>query len=161
VLLRRAVAAAIFFHRVPYLAPRGTPIHRCAPSRATPPPSPRHASSPIVPALARCVSRPGCCTPCPIPCARRGATRVLQTPSPARAEVLLGCYRRHSSPPEGRGRCRCRGCRDARPQQGDVAMKAHVASVCFKCFRRFRDMLQLFHMGVVKVDQRCCTCCML
>jgi hypothetical protein len=38
-------------------------------------------------------------------------------------------------------------------------MEAYVARVCLKCFRRFRDMLQLFHMDVVKVDQRCCTYC--
>jgi hypothetical protein len=49
--------------------------------------------------------------------------------------------------------------RDTRLQQGDVAMEAHVASVCFKCFKRFRGMLQLFHMDVAKVDQGCCTYC--
>jgi hypothetical protein len=38
-------------------------------------------------------------------------------------------------------------------------MEAHVASVCFKCFNRFRDILQLFHMDVAKVDQGCCTYC--
>jgi hypothetical protein len=28
----------------------------------------------------------------------------------------------------------------------------YVANVYFKCFRCFRDMLQLFHMDVAKVD---------
>jgi hypothetical protein len=44
-------------------------------------------------------------------------------------------------------------------KQGDVALKAHVASVCFKCFRCFRGMLQVFHTNVAKVDRRCCICC--
>jgi hypothetical protein len=35
-------------------------------------------------------------------------------------------------------------------QQEDVALKAHVANVCFKCFR---GMLQMFHMDVAKVDR--------
>jgi hypothetical protein len=35
-------------------------------------------------------------------------------------------------------------------QQGDVALKVHVARVCFSCFR---DMLQVFHMNVVKIDR--------
>jgi hypothetical protein len=53
-------------------------------------------------------------------------------------------------------------------QQGDVALKAHVASVCFKCFRYFRGMLQVFHTDIAKVDQNvacvamivhvCCKC---
>jgi hypothetical protein len=34
-------------------------------------------------------------------------------------------------------------------QQGDIALKAHVASICFKCFR---GMLQVFHACVAKVD---------
>jgi hypothetical protein len=34
-------------------------------------------------------------------------------------------------------------------QQGDVALKAHVANICFKCFR---GMLQVFRTGVAKVD---------
>jgi hypothetical protein len=38
-------------------------------------------------------------------------------------------------------------------------MKTYVVSICFKCFRRVRDMLQMFHMDVVKVDQGYCTCC--
>ena len=38
-------------------------------------------------------------------------------------------------------------------QQGDIALKAHVASVCFKCFSYFRDMLQGFRMDVAKVDR--------
>jgi hypothetical protein len=78
--------------------------------------------------------------------------------SATHAGVLLRCRRRRS-PPEGRGRCWRRGRRDTRPQQGDVAMKAHVASVCFKYFRRFWGILQLFHMNVAKVDQRCYACC--
>ena len=51
---------------------------------------------------------------------------------------------------------RRRSHRDARLQQGDVAMEAHVASVCFKCFK---GILQLFHIDVAKVDQGCCTYC--
>jgi hypothetical protein len=35
-------------------------------------------------------------------------------------------------------------------QQVDVALKAHVASVCFKCFRCFKSILQVFHMDVTK-----------
>jgi hypothetical protein len=35
-------------------------------------------------------------------------------------------------------------------QQGDIAQKAHVASVCFKCFGR---MLQGFRMDVAKEDR--------
>ena len=38
-------------------------------------------------------------------------------------------------------------------QQGDIALKTHVASVCFKCFRCFRGMLQVFHADVAKVDR--------
>jgi hypothetical protein len=34
-------------------------------------------------------------------------------------------------------------------QQGDVALKVHVARVCFKCFI---GMLQVFHMDIAKVD---------
>jgi hypothetical protein len=30
---------------------------------------------------------------------------------------------------------------DASKQQGNIALKAHVANVCFKCFRCFRGML--------------------
>jgi hypothetical protein len=43
-------------------------------------------------------------------------------------------------------------------KQEDVALKAHVARVCSNCFRCFRDILQVFHMDVAKID-RCCTCC--
>jgi hypothetical protein len=35
-------------------------------------------------------------------------------------------------------------------QQGDVALKAYVARVCFYCFKYFRCMLQMFHMDVTK-----------
>jgi hypothetical protein len=35
-------------------------------------------------------------------------------------------------------------------QQGDVALKLHVASVCFNCFR---GMLQVFYIDVAKVDR--------
>jgi hypothetical protein len=38
-------------------------------------------------------------------------------------------------------------------QQGDIALKPHVASVYFKCFRCFRGMLQVFYMDVAKVDR--------
>jgi hypothetical protein len=41
-------------------------------------------------------------------------------------------------------------------KQEDVALKAHVASVCFKCFR---CMLQVFHTNVAKVDWGCCNGC--
>jgi hypothetical protein len=34
-------------------------------------------------------------------------------------------------------------------QHGDVALKPHVASICFKCFRD----IQVFHADVAKVDQ--------
>jgi hypothetical protein len=34
-------------------------------------------------------------------------------------------------------------------QQGDIALKAHVVSVCFMCFG---GMLQVFQMDVAKVD---------
>jgi hypothetical protein len=36
-------------------------------------------------------------------------------------------------------------------QEGDVALKLHVAS--FKCFRYFRGTLQVFRMSVAKVDR--------
>ena len=32
-------------------------------------------------------------------------------------------------------------------------IKTHVASYVFKCFRCFRDMLQMFHMDLAKVDR--------
>jgi hypothetical protein len=38
-------------------------------------------------------------------------------------------------------------------QQIDVAVETHIASVCFKCFICFRDMLQVFHMDVAKLDR--------
>jgi hypothetical protein len=38
-------------------------------------------------------------------------------------------------------------------QQGNIALKAHVASVCSKYFRCFRGMLQVFHVDVAKVNQ--------
>jgi hypothetical protein len=34
-------------------------------------------------------------------------------------------------------------------EQGDIALKAHVASLCFKCFK---GMLQAFYIDVAKVD---------
>jgi hypothetical protein len=40
-------------------------------------------------------------------------------------------------PGEGRGRRQRHGHHETRPQQGDVAMKVHAASVCFKCFQRY------------------------
>jgi hypothetical protein len=87
----------------------------------------------------------------PPPLPRR--TPSLAVLGPACCSSRPRCCRRRYSPPEGR--CRC----DVRPQQGDVAMKAHVASVCFKCFKHFRGMLQLFHMDFAKVYRGCCTCC--
>jgi hypothetical protein len=38
-------------------------------------------------------------------------------------------------------------------QEGDIVLKAHVASACCKCFRYFRDMLQVFYMNIAKVDR--------
>jgi hypothetical protein len=38
-------------------------------------------------------------------------------------------------------------------QQGDVALKAHVANIYFRCFIYFRGMLQVFRIGLTKVDQ--------
>jgi hypothetical protein len=38
-------------------------------------------------------------------------------------------------------------------QQGNVALKAHIANICFKCFRCFEGILQVFYMNVVKVDR--------
>jgi hypothetical protein len=37
-------------------------------------------------------------------------------------------------------------------QQGDIALKLHVASVYFKYFNCFRGMLQVFYINVTKVD---------
>jgi hypothetical protein len=34
-------------------------------------------------------------------------------------------------------------------QQDDIALKAHIASICFKCFR---GMLQVYYIDVAKVD---------
>jgi len=34
-----------------------------------------------------------------------------------------------------------------------IALKAHVASLCFKCFRCFRGMLQVFYIDVAKIDR--------
>jgi hypothetical protein len=38
-------------------------------------------------------------------------------------------------------------------QQGAIALKAHVVSVCFEYFSCFIDMLQRFRMNVAKVDR--------
>jgi hypothetical protein len=35
-------------------------------------------------------------------------------------------------------------------QQDDIALKAHIASACFKCFR---GMLQVYYIDVAKVDR--------
>jgi len=37
-------------------------------------------------------------------------------------------------------------------QQGDVALKPHIANICFKCFKCFRG-IQVFHADIAKVDQ--------
>jgi hypothetical protein len=37
-----------------------------------------------------------------------------------------------------------------RKQQGDVALKEHVASLCFRCFK---GTLQVFYMDVAKIDR--------
>jgi hypothetical protein len=146
-LLCHALAATVFLvaHPVssraaPHVAPRS--------SRAMPPSSSRRTPSPAAPAPACYAPRPRCCAPRPVPHAHRGA-----------AGVLPRCCPRRRSPLEGHGHCQRHGRRDARPQQGDVAMKAHVGSICFKYFRCFRGMLQLFHMDVAKVDRRWFTCC--
>ena len=46
-------------------------------------------------------------------------------------------------------------------QHGDnaLALKAHVASVCFKCFICLRGTLQMFYMDVAKLDRECCNGC--
>jgi hypothetical protein len=41
---------------------------------------------------------------------------------------------------------------DSPTQQEDVALKVHVAKVCFKCFKCFRGMLPVFQMDVAKID---------
>jgi hypothetical protein len=38
-------------------------------------------------------------------------------------------------------------------QQGDVVLKPHVASACFKCFKCFGGMLQVFYIDIAKVDR--------
>jgi hypothetical protein len=38
-------------------------------------------------------------------------------------------------------------------QPGDIALKAHIATIRFKCFRCFRGVLQVFHIDVAKVDR--------
>jgi hypothetical protein len=43
--------------------------------------------------------------------------------------------------------------RASNPKQGDIALKAHIARVCFKCFRCFRGMLQVFYADVTKVNR--------
>lgn len=71
----------------------GFPVQRCAPS-----------------------------APCSIPCRAARPVAAHRAPSPARAEVLLGCCRHRRSPPKGFDRCRCYGCHDARAQQGDIGV---------------------------------------
>jgi hypothetical protein len=43
--------------------------------------------------------------------------------------------------------------------QGNIALKAHVASVCFRCFRCFIWMLHVFYLEAAKSRSGCCTCC--
>jgi hypothetical protein len=91
----------------------------------------------------------------PIPRRHRRARSSSMRIAPSLPRIMprmLGCYRHRRSPPKGRDRRRCRGRRDARLQQGDVTMKAHIANVCFKYFRRFSGTLLLFHTHVAKVD---------
>jgi hypothetical protein len=45
-------------------------------------------------------------------------------------------------------------------QQEDVALKAHVASVCYKCFRCFTCMLQAYVSSVSGVSYACYKCFM-
>jgi hypothetical protein len=116
---------------------------------------------------ARCCHLPYCApsvtAPCsspatlaPAPCTLRPAA-ACRAPSHARAEVLLECCRHRRSPPEGRGRCRHPGRRDVQPQQGDVAMKAHVASVCSSV--TFLRYVAIVSTNVAKADRGCCICC--
>jgi hypothetical protein len=49
--------------------------------------------------------------------------------------------------------------------QGDIVLKAHVTSVCFKCFRCFIWMSHVSHLDIAKVDRDvaiaihvCCNC---
>jgi hypothetical protein len=74
--------------------------------------------------------------PCPHPTARCApspscplclATR--RAPSLAVSRCCRGASTIVVPHQEGRGR------RNARPRQGDIALKAYVANVCFKCFR--------------------------
>jgi hypothetical protein len=107
--------------------------------------------------LPRCALHP---TPCGSPIQRRALPALRPHPAPRsilcharssslHAEMLLVCYWHRRSPLEGLGCCRRRGRRDTRPRQGDVAMKAHVTSVCFKCFKHF-----LRYVAIVLY--RCC-----
>jgi hypothetical protein len=117
-------SAVAVFPAVHPISRRAAPPSSAA-SHAAPPLSPRHAPSPAVLALVRCASCPRCLAPCPVPHARRGADEVPPPPFPTKRSWSLSC----------------RGRRDARPQRGYVAIKVHVASLCFKCFRRFRCTL--------------------
>jgi hypothetical protein len=104
-------------HHAPHPAPRGSPIQRRAPSRVVPRPHP--------------TSRPSVATPRSFPCRARSSLLCVPPllcamPRPPR---VPRCCRRCRSILEGRGRCRRHGHHDMRPQQGDVAMKAHVAKV--------------------------------
>jgi hypothetical protein len=50
---------------------------------------------------------------------------------------------------------------DSPKQQEGVALKAHVASICFKCFRCSSCMLQVFYVDgayVVMAIHVCCKC---
>jgi hypothetical protein len=84
-------------------------------------------------------------------------------PSPAHGPVVAFSTRlvaafstgvASSMPPVNSMRRRASICK----QQGDVAMKEYVASLCFKCFRRFIGMLQVFYMDIAKVKLGCYIC---
>ena len=97
----------------PHPVPCGSLVQRCAPSHATPPPSPRRTPSPAAPASSSLL------------CAAPSLLRAM--PCPPRAPRCSGVL---STSSEGRGR------RDAQPQQGDCCDER----ACLKCFRRFRGM---------------------
>jgi hypothetical protein len=44
-------------------------------------------------------------------------------------------------------------CLHSSNRQSDIALKAHVASICLKCFRCFIWMLHVFHLNIAKVGQ--------
>jgi hypothetical protein len=66
---------------------------------------------------------------------------VLATFAPLRGIKLYACVKI----------CVSTNLHSSKQQQVHVALKAHVASICFKYFRCFRCMFQEFHLNVAKV----------